>query len=80
MHNLAGEPEHRERLEGYRKQLSDRLAALGDSFENCTWYQRWTDGDRNILRSATEEFGPMPEPKWPDGWEDEYRELKAKES
>ncbi len=80
MHNLAGEPEHRERLEGYRKQLADRLEALGDSFEDCTWYQRWTDGDRNILRSATTEFGPMPEPTWPDGWEDEYRELKAKES
>ncbi len=80
MRDLAADPEHRQRLEAFRKQLADRLAALGDTFEDCTWYQRWTDGHRNIVRSATTEFGPMPEPKWPAGWADEYRELKAKES
>ncbi len=79
MHNLAGEPEHHERLEAYRKQLAERLKALNDPFQACTWYQRWTDGHRNIVRSATADFGPMPEPRWPDGWEAEYLKLKAKE-
>ena len=35
----------RERSEQWRKQR-------GDSFEACTWYQRWTQ-DRNIINTAT---------------------------
>ena len=32
--------------------LEARLAAIGDSFETCTWYRDHWTRDRNILRAA----------------------------
>jgi len=52
-HNLAGDATHANLLRDFRVALKGRMAALGDTFEACTWYRdHWTD-DRVILRSAT---------------------------
>jgi len=57
MRNLAGEKEFREVVEGYRKKLKAKMASIGDTFEACTWYRdQWTDGHRNIVRSATSDW------------------------
>lgn len=56
--NLAVDPAHADLLAKYRRMLADKMANLGDTFEACTWYRdHWTDGDRNIIRSATIDFG-----------------------
>jgi len=53
MHNLVDDPDHTATLQAFRAQLRDRLAAINDTFEPCTWYRdRWTE-DRVILRTAT---------------------------
>ncbi|MDQ2688434.1 MAG: sulfatase, partial [Armatimonadota bacterium] len=57
MHNLAGNVAHADTLERFRRMLAAKLESLNDGFETCTWYRdHWTDGDRNIIRSATQEF------------------------
>jgi arylsulfatase A-like enzyme len=53
MHDLAGDPAHRETLERYRAALQARMAALGDTFEACTWYRDHWTRDRVIVKSAT---------------------------
>jgi arylsulfatase A-like enzyme len=62
MNDLAGDPHHAATLQRFRALLREKMAALNDTFEACTWYRdHWTDGNRNILRSATGEFGVLPE-------------------
>ena len=53
MVNLAGDPAYAETLARFRAMLQERMDALKDNFEPCTWYRdHWTE-DRLILRSAT---------------------------
>jgi len=55
--NLADDPAHKPQMEKFRKMLADKMASINDKFEACTWYRdHWTDGNRNIIRSATQEF------------------------
>ena len=55
--NLACDPQHAPLMEKFRTLLAEKMAAIGDNFEACTWYRdHWTDGDRNIVRSATQDF------------------------
>lgn len=55
--NLADDPQNAPLIEKFRKMLAEKMAAIGDNFEACTWYRdHWTDGDRNIIRSATQNF------------------------
>jgi hypothetical protein len=59
MEDLAGTAAHAETLDRFRSLLRAKMAALNDTFEACTWYRdQWTDGNRQIIRSATREFGP----------------------
>lgn len=53
MTNLVGNPAYTEVLEDFRASLQTRLAALNDTFEQCTWYRDHWIEDRVILRSAT---------------------------
>ena len=42
-------------LRKLRKALAERMLAIGDTFECCTWYRdNWT-ADRIIVRTATME-------------------------
>ncbi len=51
--DLAADPAHAAVLQRYRQALRMRMAALGDTFEACTWYRdHWTE-DRVIVRTAT---------------------------
>lgn len=53
MHNLVADPQHTGILGDFRSLLQQRMQALGDTFERCTWYeQHWTT-DRLIVRTAT---------------------------
>jgi len=57
MQNLASLGHHQKTLVRFRSMLQARLVQLNDTFEACTWYRdHWTDGQRNIVRSATCEF------------------------
>jgi len=50
--NLSADPAHADALARLRRMLKERLAAIGDTFEPCTWYRdHWTK-NRNILRGA----------------------------
>ena len=51
--DLAGDPAHAATLARYREALRARMAALGDTFEACTWYRDHWTRDRVILRTAT---------------------------
>ncbi len=53
MRNLAGEPGWDGLVERFRAQLGTRMAAIGDTFEACTWYRDHWTVDRRIVRSAT---------------------------
>jgi arylsulfatase A-like enzyme len=54
--NLAADPGHRSELEMFRQKLKMKMAALGDTFESCSWYRdQWTE-NRVILRGARGEF------------------------
>ncbi len=56
--NLVGDIQHTGVLATFRALLQQKMTELNDTFEVCTWYRdHWTDGQRNILRSATREFG-----------------------
>ena len=50
--HLAPDPAHADTLARFRTMLEARLAAIGDSFETCTWYRDHWTRDRNILRAA----------------------------
>lgn len=59
--NLADDAGCTGLLADYREKLARKMKSLNDTFEACTWYQdNWTDGDRNIIRSATM--------SWTDTW------------
>jgi arylsulfatase A-like enzyme len=52
-HNLVLEGTHKEVLARFRMLLKQRMGALNDTFEACTWYRdHWTE-DRIIVRTAT---------------------------
>ncbi len=52
-HNLVSDPQHAGVLSDLRTMLQRRMRVLGDTFEQCAWYeQHWTK-DRLILRTAT---------------------------
>lgn len=56
--NLAEDATYAAVLATFRSMLQHKMSALNDSFEACTWYRdHWTDGQRNIVRSATRDFG-----------------------
>jgi hypothetical protein len=56
--NLVGDPTRASVLEVFRGTLRQKMTALQDRFAPCTWYRdHWTDGQRNIIRSATTDFG-----------------------
>ena len=57
MHDLTRDPAHHAVRDHFRQMLAGRMAELNDTFESCTWYRdHWTDGHRNIVRSATRDF------------------------
>jgi arylsulfatase A-like enzyme len=59
--DLVADPAHAETVSRMRAALKARMAAIGDTFAASTFCRdHWTDGNRNIVRSATREFGPMP--------------------
>ncbi len=61
LRDLSGHAAHAATLEHFRALLKRKMASLNDTFEACTWYRdHWTDGDRNIIRSATSDFGGRP--------------------
>lgn len=52
MKNLAGDPEHRETMERFRRLLAAKMASLNDTFPESTWYRdNWIE-NRIILRGA----------------------------
>lgn len=56
--NLVGDVRNSAVLETFRSMLRQKMTTLNDTFEACTWYRdHWTDGERNIIRSATSDFG-----------------------
>ena len=51
--NLIDEPESAKLRDQFRIVLQQRMNAINDTFEACTWYRdKWTE-DRVILRTAT---------------------------
>lgn len=51
--NLADDPALATLRDDFRKMLKQRMEALNDTFEACTWYRdNWTE-DRIILKTAT---------------------------
>jgi arylsulfatase A-like enzyme len=55
--DLSQEPAHAAARARFRQALTARMASLNDTFECCTWYRdHWTNGNRNIIRSATADF------------------------
>jgi len=57
MHNLIDDPDQAGVLVKFREALALKMASINDTFEACTWYRdHWTDGHRNIVRSATAVF------------------------
>ena len=53
VNNLIDDPGHAETAGRFRLTLRERMAALGDTFEACTWYRDHRTNDRVIVRSAT---------------------------
>lgn len=51
--NLVDDPDSHTIRDNFREMLKQRMDALNDTFEVCTWYRdNWTE-DRIILRTAT---------------------------
>lgn len=51
--NLIGDLDYKDIAEALRLKLKEKMKALNDTFESCSWYRdKWTDGGRNILRGA----------------------------
>ncbi len=51
--NLIGDPNYKKIRKNLSSQMENKMSVLNDPFEKCTWYRDyWTDGNRNILRSA----------------------------
>jgi len=56
--NLVGDSARASVLKAFRSKLQQKMTVLQDTFAPCTWYRdHWTDGQRNIIRSATTDFG-----------------------
>ena len=56
LHNLIDSPDHQDIRNRLRTLLAEKMTAVNDSFQPCTWYRdHWTK-DRLILRTAT--LGP----------------------
>jgi len=54
LEDLINDPAHADTAARLRKEMADRMAALGDTFESARWYHRnWIDDEENIVRSAT---------------------------
>jgi arylsulfatase A-like enzyme len=51
--DLAADPGHAAVRERFRGAIQDRMAALGDRFEACSWYRDHWTADRVIVRTAT---------------------------
>ena len=51
--NLISDEQYQMVVQQYRTMLSAKMASVSDSFDASAVYRdRWTDGDRNILRGA----------------------------
>jgi arylsulfatase A-like enzyme len=51
-HDLGKDPSHTKRLLAMRTQMNNKLAAIKDPFQRCSWYRdNWTD-DRVVIRGA----------------------------
>ncbi len=52
--NLVDDGRHTVVLAKFRALVQQKMTELNDTFEACTWYRdQWTDGQRNIIGSAT---------------------------
>ena len=59
--DLSASPDFQQTLSKFRQRLKERLASLHDGFETCSYYRdNWTDGDRQIIRSATHDWSTLP--------------------
>lgn len=57
MTNLIDAPAHADARRRLTRFLKQKMAALNDTFEPSPWYRdHWTDGHRNIIRSATADW------------------------
>jgi hypothetical protein len=52
LNNLADDKSKESLLVHYRSVSETWRKEMNDTFEPCTWYQRWTE-DRNIVDTAT---------------------------
>jgi arylsulfatase A-like enzyme len=60
MANLVNDAAHADALGRFRKLLAAKMDAIHDTFESSPWYRdHWTDGNRNIVRSATADWSSM---------------------
>jgi arylsulfatase A-like enzyme len=60
MKNLAEDPAHAAKIDKFRKLLKKRMDAIKDTFEPSSYYKdNWTDGNRDIIKSATNNFAPI---------------------
>ncbi|AJY46802.1 sulfatase family protein [Martelella endophytica] len=60
--NLADDPAHSDEKQRLRAWMLAEMLRIGDDFRPNSWYEaNWTDGNRNVIRSAIAEFG-MPVP------------------
>jgi arylsulfatase A-like enzyme len=60
--NLMESPAHAATARAFQEHLNAKMTAIGDTFERCTYYRdRWMDGDRRILRSATHDWSHLTE-------------------
>lgn len=59
--NLAGDPRFGAEKSRLRQGMEKIMARINDHFQPSSWYRdNWTDGNRQIIRSATMEFGAPP--------------------
>jgi hypothetical protein len=57
MNNLIEVPAHADARKRLKKLLKEKMTAINDTFETSAWYRdHWTDGRRNIVRSATADW------------------------
>lgn len=60
MSNLVTAPAHADALHRLRNSLAQKMDAIHDTFESSPWYRdHWTDGNRNIIRSATADWSAL---------------------
>jgi hypothetical protein len=60
MKNLIDDRTHADARDRLKKVLKDKMASINDTFESSPWYRdHWTDGHRNIVRSATADWAKL---------------------